>query len=109
MRRKLLIRPEAEADIVTAHNWYKLQAEGLGTEFLRAVDACLSAIERNPLAYPLIHKQVRRSLIRKFPYAIFYLIEIEEDEDLSQPVEKIVVLACFHAKRDPKQWQKRVT
>jgi plasmid stabilization system protein ParE len=29
--------------------------------------------------------------MRKFPYALFYLIE----------EESVVVVACFHAKRDP--------
>jgi plasmid stabilization system protein ParE len=102
--RKLLIRPEAEAEIVEAHNWYKLQAEGLSSEFLRAVDACLSAIEREPLAYPIVYKQVRRALVRKFPYSIFFVYE-----QLDEETERIVVLACFHGRRDPKQWQERAT
>jgi plasmid stabilization system protein ParE len=104
LMRKLLIRPEAEAEIVEAHNWYKLQAEGLSSEFLRAVEACLSSIEREPFAYPVVHKQVRRALLRKFPYGIFFIHEPIDEEN-----EHIVVLACFHARRDPKQWQERAT
>ncbi len=104
LTRKLLIRPEAEAEIVEAHNWYKLQAEGLSSEFLRAVDACLNSIEREPLAYPVVHKQVRRALLRKFPYGIFFVYEQMNEEN-----ERIVVLACFHARRDPKQWQERAS
>lgn len=102
--RKLLIRPEAEAEIVEAYNWYKLQTEGLSSEFLRAVDACLNSIEREPLTYPIVHKQVRRALLRKFPYGIFFVYEQMDEED-----ERIVVLACFHARRDPKQWRERAT
>lgn len=102
--RKLLIRPAAEAEIVQAHNWYKLQTEDLSGEFLRAVDACLSAIEREPLAYAIVHRQVRRALLRKFPYSLFFRHEtIDEDN------ERIVILACFHARRDPKQWQERAS
>lgn len=71
LTRKLLIRPEAESDIADAYNWYRVQAEGLSGEFLRAVDACLSSIEREPLAYAIVHKQVRRALLRRFPYSIF--------------------------------------
>lgn len=104
LARKLLIRPEAEAEIVEAHNWYKLQAAGLSSEFLRAVDACLSAIEREPQAYPIVHRQVRRALLRKFPYSIFFVYEQLDEEN-----EQISVLACFHARRDPKQWQERLT
>lgn len=98
---KLLIRPEAEVEIADAHNWYKLQAEGLSSEFLRAVDACLNSVERMPLAYPIVHKNIRRALLRKFPYGIFFVYETDEDEG------RVVVLACFHARRDPKVWQKR--
>lgn len=98
---KLLIRPEAELEIADALNWYKLQAEGLSSEFLRAVDACMNSVERIPLAYPIVHKNIRRALLRKFPYGIFFVYETNEDE------EHIIVLACFHARRDPKGWQSR--
>ncbi len=91
------IQPEAQAEIIEAYQWYEDKAEGLGAEFVRAVDACLAAIERNPTAYALVHKQVRRALLRRFPYGIFYLVE----------GEAIVVLACFHSSRDPKRWQQR--
>ncbi len=104
MIRQLLIRPEAEAEIAEAHNWYNLQAEGLGSEFLRAVEACLFSLEREPLAYPKVHQQVRRALVRKFPYGIFFVYEPIDEEN-----ERIIVLACFHGRRDPKQWQERAT
>lgn len=95
---QIVLRPEAEFEVTEAYVWYEGQAVGLGEEFLRAVDACFAAIQRNPPSYPLIHKEVRRALLRKFPYCIFYLVESET----------VVVLACFHARRDPKQWQDRV-
>lgn len=100
MSYKLIIRLEAELDIQDAFEWYEAQSSssGLGSEFIRAVDACLSNIGRNPLAYPIIYKQARRALIRRFPYGILYVFE----------QEIISVIACFHAKRDPKSWQDRV-
>lgn len=102
--RTLLIRPEAEAEIAEAYNWYGLQAEGLSSEFMRAVEACLSSVEREPLIYPIVYKQIRRALVRKFPYAVFFLREQMDEEN-----ERIVVLACFHSRRDPRQWQERAT
>ena len=60
MSYRLIIRPEAELDIQDAFEWYDAQTLGLGSEFVRAVDACLSGIGRNPLAYPIIYKQARR-------------------------------------------------
>ena len=106
MKRKLRIRPEAETDIVEARNWYRLQAEGLSAEFLNAVDDCLIAVESEPLAYPMIYGQVRRALLRRFPYAVLYLVEAKTEGE--QPTEIITVLACFHARRDPTAWQSRV-
>lgn len=98
MSYSLLIRPEAEFDIQDAFEWYEAQAPGLGSEFVRAVDACLSNVGRNPLAYPIIHKQARRALIRRFPYGILYVFD----------QETVSVIACFHGKRNPKSWQERL-
>lgn len=92
------IRPEAEADLVAAYTYYEHAAEGLGAEFLRAVEATLAMIERNPLLYSSVHGEVRRGLLRRFPYGVFYTVTGEE----------IVVLACFHARRDPARWQSRL-
>lgn len=95
---RLIIRPEAELDIQDAFEYYEAQSPGLGSEFVRAIDACLSGIGRNPQAYPIIYKQVRRALIRRFPYGILYLV--------AQDV--VSVLACFHGRRNPKSWQDRL-
>lgn len=94
---EIRIRPEAEAEVSEAFRWYEDKSEGLGSEFMRALDASLSYIQRNPAAYAIVHKQMRRALLRRFPYSVIYLIE----------GDKIIVLARFHASRDPKQWKKR--
>ena len=98
MTYEILVRPEAEREIQEAFDWYEERGEGLGAEFLRAADACLSGVRRNPDAHQIVHGEARRALLRKFPYALFYLTR----EDT------IVVLACFHVKRSPADWQRRV-
>ena len=98
MNYQVFISQEAELDLEDAYNWYESQNTGLGSEFIRAIDASLSIIQRNPFAYACIYRQARRKLIRKFPYGLFYVIKDE----------MIVVVACFHVKRDPKQWKKRL-
>ena len=97
MTHRIVVRPEAAREVQEAFDWYEERSEGLGLEFLRAADASLAGVQRNPSAFPKVHKEVRRALIRKFPYALFYIIE----ED------RIVVVACFHAKRDPIDWLRR--
>ena len=94
---KLVIRPEAEAEISEAYDYYETLTQGLGAAFLLAVEACLDGIQRSPEIYPVLYKDIRRALLRRFPYGIFYLVEPEQ----------IVILACFHARRNPQQWQRR--
>ncbi len=91
MTYQITVRPEAARELQDAFDWYEEKSEGLGLEFLRAVDACLASVKRNPSAFPVVHEQVHRAFLRKFPYTLFYIVK--EDG--------IVVLACFHAKRDP--------
>ncbi len=91
MTYSLVIRAEAELDIQQAYQYYEAREPGLGSEFVRAIDACLSKIRRNPMAYPKAYQQIRRALIRRFPYSIFYVVE----------EKRVVVIACFHAERDP--------
>jgi hypothetical protein len=47
--RRLVFRPEAETEIVAATDWYESRSAGLAAEFIRAVDAVLAGIQRNPL------------------------------------------------------------
>ena len=97
--RQIIVRPEAETEVQQAFGWYQEQSEGLGLEFLRAIDACLSGITRNPFAYTIIKvPNVRRALVRRFPYALFYLVNDEA----------IVLIAIFNVKREPIDWTKRV-
>jgi plasmid stabilization system protein ParE len=97
MSRCLVIRPAAESELTEAYRWYEAQRQGLGLEFLFSVEAALAFILRTPELHPLVHKQLRRALIRRFPFGIFYVV----DEDA------IHVLAVFHGKRNPKRWMER--
>ena len=97
MKRTIIIRPEAEQDIREAYSWYETQMSGLGANFLLRIDAALSSVQRNPRQYPLIHQEVRRCLVRRFPYGILFLVDDK----------RIIVLAVFHAKRNPRSWQER--
>lgn len=38
MSRRLIIRPEAEADLSEAFEWYETRVPGLGLEFVRAIE-----------------------------------------------------------------------
>ena len=56
MAYQVLILPEAEQDLEDAYNWYEEQNTGLGSEFIRVVDASLSTIQRNPFASAVVYQ-----------------------------------------------------
>jgi len=94
---KLIIKPFAEMDAMDAANWYNQRRDGLGNEFLLALDAKFNAIRRNPLQFNLIYKNIRRALTERFPYAVFFIIENDV----------VYVLAIIHTNRSPKIWKER--
>jgi plasmid stabilization system protein ParE len=98
MAANLVIAPEAELDIAEGYAWYEGRRVGLGEEFLSSVDACIESIWRQPGMYPLIHEGYRRSLIRRFPYALFY-----EYAEMT-----VTVYPVFHTSRDPDKWRQRL-
>lgn len=93
MNRPLSIRPEAEAEIAEAHDWYEERKPGVGAPSWTKVRKAPSAIEAAPERCSIVRTDVRRRILDRFLYSILYLAE---------PAE-IVVLACFHGKRDPRR------
>ena len=98
MAAELVFAPEAELDIAEAYAWYEARRVGLGEDFLSSVDACVENIRRQPDMFPLIHEGYRRSMIRRFPYAVFY----EHAETT------VTIYSVFHTSRDPDKWRQRL-
>lgn len=88
--------PGAQAELEEAVLWYAEREPGLESEFIRSVDASLQAIRRQPELFPVAHKNIRRALIRRFPYSIFYF----------QDNETLIILSIFHSSREPKKWNR---
>lgn len=96
--KQVIVRPAAAADIEDAYQWYESQRPGLGEEFLAALSLTRDRVLEHPEAFPVLHRDTRRVLIpRRFPYGLFYRIY----------GDTIIVVACMHAKRDPRRWQRR--
>lgn len=92
MTYALLYLPEVEEDAVAGYLWYQGKSPGLGEEFLRMFYACSSELLRNPMLYPKVYNEFKRRLLRRFPYAIYYVVEDD----------RIVVFGLFHCARDPR-------
>jgi plasmid stabilization system protein ParE len=95
---RLVIRPEADAEVAEAAQWYEERRPGLGGEFLDTFVEVTDKIRSNPYLHALIYLEARRALLHRFPYSVIY--EVHERE--------VVVLACFHESRDPSEWQRRL-
>lgn len=97
MNYVLVFRPEVREELDEAYNWYESQQVGLGDDFLDSVDETLNRICQIPESYPVVYRDVRRSVVRRFPYAVYYRIVSS----------RVIVTAIFHSRRDPKAWQVR--
>ena len=91
MSRELIIKKIARVETAEAYDWYEQKRRGLGDEFLGAVEAVLAVIQRTPERFPAVEGPARKARLRRFPYAVHYIVR----DNL------ISVLAVFHAKRDP--------
>lgn len=98
MIRQVIFTPEANNDVAESYGWYEEREPGLGEEFLRAVEACISTIQRYPSMYPVARDEFRRALTRRFPFEIFY----------EAHHESIIVYSVFHCAKDPEKWRKRL-
>ncbi len=94
---KLIINPFAEQDILEARDWYNEQKEDLGMELLQEIKKTIMSIEHNPLKFQIVRKDIRRALIDRFPYSLFFTV--------NEPI--VNVFALFHNSRNPSIWKKR--
>ncbi len=97
MSHRLVWRPQALEEVGEAARWYEERRTGLSAEFLRMLDATVAAVERVPFHYPAIHGEMRRALLRRFPYSLIFSVLGEE----------IVVLGCVHWRQSPRRWRNR--
>ena len=97
MRQRLILRPEAEKDIAEAAEWYDRQRAGLSLQFREALDNTFALIEENPRLHAQVYRDLRRALVRRFPYGVFYVTRAEE----------LVVVAVLHTARNPRLWRAR--
>jgi plasmid stabilization system protein ParE len=88
----------ARAELIGAQDWYENEAPGLGRRFSEAIDAVIQRMSANPQQFPVVYKSIRRALLRRFPYALMFVIEADG---------ALIVIACFHGSRDPALWQRR--
>lgn len=100
MTAKVILTPEAKADIAQAAAWYRERSILAAEQFLFAVGVAFARIEAQPTSHVVVDAATgaRRALLRKFPHRVLYLIEG------GQPV----VFAVMHHRRDDPAWRERL-
>ncbi len=98
MIRRLIIEPEAEADLHDAYTWYDERREGLGDDFLLCVEAQFESIKEHPESFRVIAKKTRRAVLRRFPYVVLFLCKDDS----------ILIVGVFHFKRESETLEEKV-
>jgi plasmid stabilization system protein ParE len=91
-------RPQAQEDFDKAYAWHERQKNGLGDEFAQKIDETLERLRKNARIHRKVFEEVRRAVVEKFTYCVYYYIE----DDV------VVILSVFHDKRNPDIWKSRI-
>jgi len=97
MSLPIVLRDEAQAEFDEAFDYYEHQRPGLGIAFVARVQEVLDRIAVNPHMHAVVFADIRKAVVGKFPYSVFYRAE----------PARVQVIAVFHSSRDPAIWQGR--
>jgi len=97
MKRRLVLRRIAEREFDGSIAWYESKREGLGREFQTTIESYLKRIVHSPERFTKVRGEVRRAVVRRFPFVIHFLVE----------KQRIVILSVFHTSREPEQLKHR--
>lgn len=98
MTRRLVVSALAESDLAEAADWYNRIRPGLGDDLVLCVEHALDRILEHPEAFTLIWPDVRRALVRRFPYGVFFRVRRE----------RIEIEAVFPLRADPARLPNRL-
>jgi plasmid stabilization system protein ParE len=90
-------RTEAATDASLARDWYDAQSAGLGDSFVASLERTVDLVATLPEAFPEIAAGLRRALLARFPYALYFRLD----------GSIIDVIACLHTRQSPGRWRSR--
>jgi len=93
MKFRIIFSPLARLDVKQSVEWYDEQSDGLGDNFLSAIDEELTIISSIPEAFSKRKGNIRQKPLKKFPFIIVYTIVDEEHINIAR---------IFHTSRNPK-------
>ena len=93
MSKEIKFTDDAKADLQKAYEYYEGERTNLGEEFLDEVDKTVAHISSNAKMYAKFYKNVRRAILKRFPYAVLYVIR----------KMKVNIFAVFNTYQDPQK------
>ena len=97
MKYRVEITPVARAELVAESDYFERNKKGEGKAFAAEVRSRLKRIAFNPKLHAIVFLDVRKAVLKKYSFCLFYYIE----------GNRIVVISVFHTSRDPAIWQSR--
>ena len=95
---KVIFHPEASEEKLESARFYEARSQGLGSDFLDAVEETTRCIEQFPEAGPVDRANIRKRIVPGFPFTVLY--EVHSD--------RIFIAAVMHQHRRPGYWRERV-
>ena len=97
MKYRSVLSPGAKADISSAVRWYQRTDLNLAFRFTLETLATRRRIEQFPYQFPIVYDTIRRALLKRFPYAMYF--DLNDDE--------ASVIAVVHQRRNHTVWMDR--
>jgi toxin ParE1/3/4 len=95
---RLIYHPAAEAELLEAVRFYEGRLTGLGERFLEEFESAISTIVETPEAGQKVEGDLRRYIMQRFPYGIYYRTDGDE----------LRILVIKHHSRHPNYWSERL-
>lgn len=89
---------EAEVDFDSSYEYYFEESPTVADAFFQKLNFAFNIIKQNPYSFSIIHKNIRKYVIKKFPFVIYYTV--------NDPIIKVI--AIFHTSRHPEIWNDRI-
>lgn len=98
MSRPVIVRPEADRDVLESRDWYEERLEGLGFRFASHDATAIERLGELPELFGEVGPGVRAAPVKRFKHIVYYRVL----------PDRLDVLAVLHSARDPSEWQKRI-
>ena len=77
MKYRVILSPDARADISSAVRWYQQIDPDVAFRFLLKTEATIDRILRHPYSFQRLKGVIRRAVLHRFPYSIFFVLKNE--------------------------------